>query len=96
MYLHVIGFELVFQFVGDISHWHVSMRSFPFFSFLERASIQPKRVCAGRVKKAIGYFNNPFHGYAPENALYFIERLGVLSEEQKKAKQRASEKQSQL
>ena len=35
------------------------------------------------VKKVYGYFNNHFHGYAPENCLYLIERLGLLSEEQK-------------
>jgi uncharacterized protein YecE (DUF72 family) len=51
---------------------------------------------AGKVKKVVGYFNNHFHGYAPENCLYLIERLGLLSEEQKKAKQRAAKKQSQL
>jgi uncharacterized protein YecE (DUF72 family) len=51
---------------------------------------------ARKVKKVIGYFNNHFHGYAPENCLYLIERLGVLSEEQKRAKQRTAKKQSQL
>ena len=51
---------------------------------------------AGKVKKIVGYFNNHFHGYAPENCLYLIERLGLLSEEQKKAKQRTAKKQSQL
>jgi uncharacterized protein YecE (DUF72 family) len=54
------------------------------------------KEAAGKVKKVMGYFNNHFHGYAPENCLYLIERLGLLSEEQKKAKQRAAKKQSQL
>jgi uncharacterized protein YecE (DUF72 family) len=51
---------------------------------------------AGKVKKIFGYFNNHFHGYAPENCLYLLERLGLLTEQQKKAKERFSEKQSGL
>jgi len=51
---------------------------------------------AGKVKKVVGYFNNHFHGYAPENCLYLIEKLGLLSEEQKRAKLRTAKKQSQL
>jgi uncharacterized protein YecE (DUF72 family) len=49
-----------------------------------------------RVKKVVGYFNNHFHGYAPENCLYLLERLGLLSEEQKRAKEKTAKKQSQL
>jgi uncharacterized protein YecE (DUF72 family) len=49
-----------------------------------------------KVKKVVGYFNNHYHGYAPENCLYLIERLGLLSEQQKKAKKKASMRQSQL
>jgi uncharacterized protein YecE (DUF72 family) len=49
-----------------------------------------------KVKKVVGYFNNHFHGYAPENCLYLIERLGLLSEEQKRAKARTMKKQTQL
>ena len=45
------------------------------------------KEASGKVKKVLGYFNNHFHGYAPENCLYLIERLGLLSEEQKKAKE---------
>jgi uncharacterized protein YecE (DUF72 family) len=60
----------------------------PWFPKVEEASM--------KVKKVVGYFNNHFHGYAPENCLYFLERLGLLSEEQKRAKQRAAKKQSQL
>jgi uncharacterized protein YecE (DUF72 family) len=40
---------------------------------------------AGKVKKVVGYFNNHFHGYAPENCLYLIKKLGLLSEGQKQA-----------
>jgi hypothetical protein len=51
---------------------------------------------AKNVEKVYGYFNNHFHGYAPENCLYLIEKLGLLSEEQKKAEQKASVKQRNL
>jgi len=52
---------------------------------------------AGReVKKVYGFFNNHYHGYAPENCLYLIEQLGLLSEEQKKAKEKSKLKQAKL
>ena len=51
---------------------------------------------ADKVKKVYGYFNNHYHGYAPENCLQLIERLGLLSEEQKKAKAKTAVKQAQL
>jgi uncharacterized protein YecE (DUF72 family) len=31
---------------------------------------------AGRAQKVLGYFNNHFHGYAPENCLQIMEMLG--------------------
>jgi uncharacterized protein YecE (DUF72 family) len=49
-----------------------------------------------QVKKVYGYFNNHYHGYAPENCLQLIEKLGLLSSEQKKAKAKKTVKQSQL
>jgi len=51
---------------------------------------------AEKANKVLGYFNNHFHGYAPENCLYLIERLGLLSEKQKQVKYRTMAKQSQL
>ena len=50
---------------------------------------------SGKVKKVVGYFNNHFHGYAPENCLYLVERLGLMSEEQKHARSRIT-RQSKL
>ena len=47
-------------------------------------------------KKIYGYFNNHFHGYAPENCLYLIEKLGLQTEQQKKIKQRTSLKQTDI
>ena len=49
-----------------------------------------------RVKKVFGFFNNHYHGYAPENCLYLLERLGLLSVAQKKIKEKSKVKQSQL
>jgi uncharacterized protein YecE (DUF72 family) len=51
---------------------------------------------AAKAKKVYGYFNNHFHGYAPENCLYLIERLGLLSEEQKRTQAKALAQQSRL
>ena len=51
---------------------------------------------ASKVKKVYGYFNNHYHGYAPENCLHLLEKLGLLSEPQKKAKEKAKNKQAQL
>jgi uncharacterized protein YecE (DUF72 family) len=48
------------------------------------------------VKKLYGYFNNHYHGYAPENCLQLLERLGLMTEAQKKANARSMIKQSQL
>jgi uncharacterized protein YecE (DUF72 family) len=48
------------------------------------------------VRKVIGFFNNHYHGYAPENCLYLLEQLGLLSDSQKKAKDKSRVKQSQL
>ena len=39
-----------------------------------------------KVRKIYGYFNNHFHGYAPENCLQLLEKLGMLTPEQKQAK----------
>ena len=48
------------------------------------------------VKKVYGYFNNHFHGFAPENCLQFLGKLGLLSGEQIMAKSRTSVKQLKL
>ena len=50
---------------------------------------------AKKVKRIYGYFNNHFHGYAPENCQYLIEKLGLLSEKEKLAK-KMKPKQSTL
>ena len=80
--------------------WHGRGES-PWFDYrYSKDELEPwvpkVEKAAGKVKKVVGYFNNHFHGYAPENCLYLIERLGLLSNEQKKAKAKTSVKQSQL
>ena len=51
---------------------------------------------AKNTKKVYGYFNNHFHGYAPENCLQLIEKLGLITEKQKKTKAKKSATQSHL
>ena len=51
---------------------------------------------AKNVKIVYGYFNNHYHGYAPENCLYLIEKLGLSSETQKTMKNKTRIKQTQL
>ncbi len=44
------------------------------------------RESASKVKKVYGYFNNHFHGYAPENCLQLLEKLGLLTADQRQLK----------
>lgn len=37
-----------------------------------------------KAKKVYGYFNNHFHGFAVENALWLLEKTGLASDSQKK------------
>jgi uncharacterized protein YecE (DUF72 family) len=50
---------------------------------------------APQVKRILGYFNNHYHGYAPENCHYLKEKLGLLTEKEKTA-QKTKPKQSTL
>jgi uncharacterized protein YecE (DUF72 family) len=43
-----------------------------------------------RVKKTFGYFNNHFRGFAVENSLRMMEKLGVSNLQQKEARERAT------
>ena len=51
---------------------------------------------AGKVKKIYGYFNNHYHGYAPENCLYLLERLGLMTDGHKQAHAKTLTQQSRL
>jgi len=37
------------------------------------------REVTGKAKRTLGYFNNHFHAYAPENALQMMQMLGVVT-----------------
>jgi len=37
------------------------------------------REAAGKARKILGYFNNHFHGYAPENCLQIMQMLGIVT-----------------
>lgn len=50
---------------------------------------------AGKVNKIVGYFHNQYHGYAPDNCKYLIEKLGLFSDKEKQER-KAMPKQSSL
>jgi uncharacterized protein YecE (DUF72 family) len=79
-------------------HGHGSPVWFDYrYSSTQLEEWAPKiRETAGKVKKLYGYFNNHYHGYAPENCLELLERLGLQSEEQKRVQQKSRVKQSEL
>lgn len=63
----------------------------PWYDYRYRAEeLQPWnpkiRETSEKVEKVYGYFNNHYHGYAVENCLQVLEMLGVLTPEQKEAK----------
>ena len=80
--------------------WHGKGKNIWFdyrFSTEELDSWIPKvQETSKSVKKVLGFFNNHYHGYAPENCLYMLEKLGLLSENQKKAKDKSKNTQARL
>jgi uncharacterized protein YecE (DUF72 family) len=54
------------------------------------------KEAATKTKKILGYFNNHFHGYAPENCQYLLQQLGLPSGTQRKGAKSALSKQSRL
>jgi len=87
---------------SDIAYfrWHGRGEKIWFDYLYSKVELEPwvpkVKEASEKVKKVVGYFNNHYHGYAPENCLYLIERLGLLSAEQKMAKERTMKKQTQL
>jgi len=77
--------------------WHGHGKN-PWFNYLykpeELEPWIPKILEASKqVKQVYGYFNNHFHGYAPENCLSIIERILGLTPQQAETKKRMSKKQ---
>ena len=73
----------------------------PWFNYLyEKQEIDkwvPRvEAAAAKVEKVYGYFNNHYHGYAPENCLYLIEKLGLMTDKQKEAINKTRNKQLQI
>ena len=80
--------------------WHGRGKK-PWFNYLykkeELGPWIPKVLAASKqVKRVYGYFNNHFHGYAPENCLRVIEMLQPLKPHQAEAKSRITKKQAGL
>ena len=48
------------------------------------------REVTARVKKTFGYFNNHFRGFAVENSLKMMEKLGVSNPQQQETRERAT------
>jgi uncharacterized protein YecE (DUF72 family) len=80
--------------------WHGRGENIWFDYLYSEEELQPwlpkVQDAANSVKKVYGYFNNHYHGYAPENCLQMLEKLGILSEDQKKMKNKTKVKQAQL
>jgi len=77
--------------------WHGKGEK-PWFNYLyKKEELEPwipkVQKASEQVKKVYGYFNNHFHGYAPENCLSLIEKLLKLTPRQTEARKRISKKQ---
>jgi len=85
------------QITADFAYvrWH-GHGTAPWFNFRYKdEQLQewvPKINEIGRqTKETYGFFNNHFHGYAPENCLRIMEMLGVATPEQAAARKRITE-----
>jgi len=72
--------------------WHGKGRS-PWFNYrYSKEELEPwipkVKAISSKVKKVYGYFNNHFHGHAPENCLQVLEMLGMLKPNQQEAMER--------
>jgi uncharacterized protein YecE (DUF72 family) len=73
----------VIHVTSDLAYirWHGRGEN-PWFNYKyseqELQEWVPKvREASGKAKKVLGYFNNHFHGYAPENCLQIMQMLGI-------------------
>ncbi|UCE96330.1 MAG: DUF72 domain-containing protein [Candidatus Bathyarchaeota archaeon] len=77
--------------------WHGHGKR-PWFNYLYKEEelepwISKVLEISKQVNKVYGYFNNHFHGYAPENCLSLIEKIHGLTPKQQEAKKRIMKKQ---
>ena len=80
------------HFTSNIAYfrWH-GKGTGPWFDYRYRAEelepwVPKVKEAAGKVKTIFGYFNNHYHGYAPENCLQILQMLGKLTPQQAQAK----------
>jgi len=84
--------EMVYTTDFTYVRWHGKGQQ-PWFNYRygdEELNAWVPRVkeAAEKTKRVYGYFNNHFHGYAPENALELLEKLGKATATQIKVKER--------
>jgi uncharacterized protein YecE (DUF72 family) len=75
--------------------WHGKGTS-PWYNYrYDKEEIDPwiEKVeqVAKKTKRVFGYFNNHFHGFAIENGLYFLDKLGIATDMQKETYHRVHE-----
>ena len=82
------------HFTSEIAYfrWH-GHGARPWYNYRYRTEeLQPwapkVQEAAIKVQKVYGYFNNHFHGYAVENCLQIMEKIGALEPRQAEAKNR--------
>ncbi len=80
--------------------WHGRGKK-PWFNYrYKKEELEPwipkVKEASKQVRQIYGYFNNHFHGYAPENCLFLIDKLLSLSPQQAEAKTKMSTKQAGL
>ena len=84
------------RLTSDIAYvrWHGRGKKMWYnyrYSKDELAQWLPKIKEMSQNAQVYGYFNNHYHGYAPENCLDVLEMLGVATPEQKEARQHISD-----
>ena len=84
------------RLTSDIAYvrWHGRGKKMWYnyrYSKDELAQWLPKIKEMSQNAQVYGYFNNHYHGYAPENCLDVLEMLGLATPEQKEARQHISD-----
>jgi len=84
------------RLTSDIAYvrWHGRGKKMWYnyrYSKNELAEWIPKIMEMSKSAEVYGYFNNHYHGYAPENCMDVLEMLGIATPEQKMARQDISD-----
>ncbi len=83
------------RLTSDIAYvrWHGHGKTMWYNYRYSREELEPwvpKLKEMSQSADVYGYFNNHYHGYAPENCVDVLEMLGIATPEQKQVKQRIS------